>query len=227
MIEPDRPFRILDYSLTPMTAGFSARSLPELRQAVAEVPAEALAYHLSGPRVRGDLRDLDYANDLADWVADRLHDPVLAERLALVAPDGDPERLRDRVLRLFDDRMGEAEGPRTAPEDAFHFVRPQIVLYDTGEAMADPADLPWMLEKITLTSLLLHFLPVEGLLDTRAPTVQAWLRARGDGHVVLADALDSVDGFLLPPEAVRARLNEITSRVLGGARPAGEARREP
>jgi len=101
----DEPFSFCQLHVVPVPSGHQARTLAEFRDALAEVDASALFYHLVEARYRlGRGR-----GDFAEWVA-AMGRPELADRLARVDPFvGSLERIRDRYLAALDEA---AERPR-------------------------------------------------------------------------------------------------------------------
>lgn len=216
-------FRIRDYTLTSMATGLAARNVRELRERIASAPEASLFHHFWGRLLRQDGNAGEYGNDLAEWAMNFLHDPVLAERLALVDPLRLPgaEALRERVAEILDQRIEETAGhaPETPPEDAFHFVSDQMVIYDTGPDVEQPEDLPRVVPRISDASLFLHFVHPRGLSvpqemvdEMSAP---AWLRQRGPEYEALASQLESIDVFLVDHHDLRERVAEALRAHLG------------
>lgn len=219
------PFRIRDYTLTSVATGLSARNVRELRERIGSVPASSILHHFWGRLLRSDADPGEYGNDLADWAARHLHDLVLAERLALVDPLrlDDAEALRERVAEILDERMEEMEThppTETRPEDAFHFVSDQMVIYDTGPDVEHPDELPDVVEEVSDASLFLHFVARGGPDVPGEVDVPSWLRARGGAAWEdLADRLEGIDVFLLRSDELRARILEVLRSVAGREEP--------
>src|SRR5207344_2844866 len=87
------PFRFFRTHLVPVPTGHQARTLREFRDALAEVDASALFFHIIGGRYRpGHER-----SDFVQWIDRTLAFHDLAERLAHIDPGvGSLERIRDR-----------------------------------------------------------------------------------------------------------------------------------
>ena len=93
--------------LVPVPTGHQARTLGEFRDALAEVDASSLFFHIIDARYRHGLG----RSDFAEWVDVQLGLPELGERLAHVDPGvGNLERIRDRTERNTgaSSRMSEA-----------------------------------------------------------------------------------------------------------------------
>ena len=100
-----QPFAFMQAHVVPVPTGHRARTLREFRDALAEVDASALFFHLIEARYRlGRGR-----GDFAEWIATGLGNPGLADALARIDPHvGSLERLRDRHLTLLDSALGSA-----------------------------------------------------------------------------------------------------------------------
>jgi hypothetical protein len=98
-----QPFRFMQVHVVPVPTGHQARSLREFRDALSEVDASALFFHLIEARYRLGRGQ----GDFAEWIATSLRQPALAEALARIDPHvGSLERLRDRHLTLLDTALG-------------------------------------------------------------------------------------------------------------------------
>jgi uncharacterized protein DUF5752 len=100
----DEPFSFCRLHVVPVPTGHQARTLGEFRDALAEVDASALFYHLIEARYRlGRGR-----GDFSEWLA-AIGRADVAERLGRIDPFvGSLERIRDRYLAALD----EAAEPR-------------------------------------------------------------------------------------------------------------------
>jgi hypothetical protein len=99
-------FRFFRQHLVPVPTGHQASTLREFRDAVAEVDASALFYHI----IDGRYRPGHGRSDFVEWVDRSLGNAELAERLTHIDPGiGSLERIRDRHLRVLTDAL-EREG---------------------------------------------------------------------------------------------------------------------
>ncbi len=99
-------FRFFQMHLVPVPTGHRAQTLPEFRDALAEVDVSAIFYHTIEARYRSGRG----RGDFAEWVGSALGLPDLADRLAHIDPHaGSLERIRDRHLSVLSDAVaGEA-----------------------------------------------------------------------------------------------------------------------
>jgi len=100
-----QPFRFFQVHLVPVPTGHQARTLGEFRDALAEVDASALFFHVIDGRYRRGLG----RGDFAEWVDTALGRPDVAERLARIDPGvGNLERIRERHLRVLSEALEQA-----------------------------------------------------------------------------------------------------------------------
>src|SRR5262245_24007426 len=124
------PFRFKDCALTILSLGRSAHNLRELRDWIAEVPAQCIAHHCYESLLRPAFDDPEYRNDFALWARRHLHDNVLAERLGGIdlPGTGDVELVRQQLLDIIEDRLAEVPYvPSVQPGHEFFFLRSQRV----------------------------------------------------------------------------------------------------
>lgn len=213
------PLRLRDYTLTHRATGLRALNRRELREGVRTAPDESLFLHFWGRLLRPGRQRGEYGNDLANWAAQGLHDLVLAERLALIDPRRlpDPDDLRRSVLEILESRV---DAPETSPAEArdgeaFHFLVAHAVLYDAGEPLRSPADLPSRLPDLSATTLLHHFVDAPGSPVHAGAHTREWLREWDGPARELADRLESTDLFLHGQEELEERLTALVEATLG------------
>jgi hypothetical protein len=97
------PFVFMRSHVVPVPTGHQAQSLAEFRDALAEVDASALFFHLIEARYRLGRGQ----GDFAEWIDLGLGQTALATQLARIDPHvGSLERLRDRHLNVLDSALG-------------------------------------------------------------------------------------------------------------------------
>jgi trehalose synthase-fused probable maltokinase len=101
------PFDFVRSRIVQIPMGVEVKTLEELRQALLQVDASAVYFHLVEARARLGRGD----NDFARWLERGLGLPRLAERVRALNPySGSLERTRARLLQLLDDALGEGVG---------------------------------------------------------------------------------------------------------------------
>jgi hypothetical protein len=191
-------FAVKDCALIALATGRRAQNLRELQEHVRAVDEASLYYHFWGGRLRPQFDDPEYNNDFAAWVRHALHDWVLAERLAVVDPteaDG-IEGLRQEVLELLEERLDELEHVRWArPDQQFHFLTSQIVVFDTHTRLAQPAELAIALPRMTVGTVFYHVIDARRRHPGRADDFSLWLAAWGSEYDDLRRRLAEADPF--------------------------------
>lgn len=100
------PFDFMQSHVVEVPTGVTARTLREFRDALAEVDASAIYFHLMGARVRQGHRE----NDFSTWIEAELGLPAVAEKVGKVNPYlGSLERIRSRLLILCDEALAGME----------------------------------------------------------------------------------------------------------------------
>jgi hypothetical protein len=101
------PFDFVRSRIVEIPTGIEARTLDEFRQALLEVDASAIYFHLVEARMRlGRGR-----NDFADWIERGLGLPRLASRIQSISPyGGSLERTRSRLIQRCDEALAEGDG---------------------------------------------------------------------------------------------------------------------
>ncbi|MEJ2081750.1 MAG: DUF5752 family protein [Acidobacteriota bacterium] len=153
-------FKIKDCALVAIATDYRAQNLSELRSCLIDVPPASIYYHFWGGLLRPRFDDPEYNNDFSVWAYRSLHDVVLAERLAIVDPTefSSLESLRADLVEIIEDRLDESGWIGWAPaQTAFHFLRSQIVVFDTHRRVESPQELLKVLPSLSGASIFYHF----------------------------------------------------------------------
>ena len=207
---PD-PLAIRDCAMTAMATGEEALTLRELRERLRDLPPACLYYHFWARLLRPVYRLREFNNDFANWAAFKLRDQVLAERLALVDPADHPDTgsLKTELLELVEERVEEDDGHGTqAADEAFHFLRAELVVFDTHRRIREPAELTDLCSTLTPGSVFYHFVDARQRNPDGADDFQRWLRGFGDHYDGLCRRLQQVDVHFSTLEDLREELHE-------------------
>ena len=208
---PERaPFAVKDCALVVLATGVHAQSLQGLYEGLLAVPTDSIYHHFWGGLLRPRFDDPEFNNDFAAWVRHALHDLPLAERLAVIDPADfmDTEALRQEVLEVVEQRLDEINEPLWAPRDQrFHFMRGQLVVFDTGIRISDPRELVDLLPRLSLGSMYYHVIdarsrPLHGVDDFRT-----WI----DGHEGLGAALGQIDPYFTSLKDLREQYAQVVA----------------
>jgi hypothetical protein len=101
------PFDFIQSRLVEVPTGLEVRTLQDFRDALLEVDASAIYFHL----VAGRMRLGRGRNDFAAWLEEGLELPALAARVQSLHPyAGSLERTRARLIQLCDEALIEGGG---------------------------------------------------------------------------------------------------------------------
>ena len=212
------PFSVKDCSLVALATGQKAQNLKELREGLLRVHRGSIYYHFWGGLLRPKFDDPQFHNDFAIWSHYALHDDILAERLAVIDPTAydNLDLLRQEVVEIIEERLEDVERPVWVPVDLqFHFIRSQIVVFDTSRRIERPEDLREAVPKMPVGCIFYHFIdarrrPPIGLDDFRA-----WLEGFGDTYEELCSLLASVDPYFVTLKELRGQLADIFDGYFG------------
>ena len=212
-------FVVRDCALVPLATGVRAQSLPGLREGLLGVPADSVYHHFWGGLLRARFDDPEFSNDFAVWVRHALHDLPLAERLAVIDPADfvDAEALRQEVLEVVEQRLDEIEAPAWAPRDRqFHFMRGQLVVFDTGRRIRDPRELVELLPQLSPGSVFYHLIDARRREPSGQDDFHAWLAALDDGHEGLIARLAQIDPYFVSLAELRAQYAAVVESHFAG-----------
>lgn len=217
-----RPFVVRDCALASLATGRRAQTLRELRDNIRYVDAGSIYYHFWGSLLRPRFEDPEFNNDFASWARHGLRDPELAERLGVIDPGAfaNVEELRLELLDVIETHLDGVETVIASRRgDQFHFVRGQIVVFDSGRRLRDPAELVESVASMAVGSIFYHVIDARQRLPEVGDDFRAWLLGYGDRYADLCARLASVDPYFVTLTELRGTLAGIFRAHLGGAAP--------
>jgi len=214
-------FAVKDCALAAIATGMKAGDLGELSSYMQSVHPGSIYYHFWGGLLRPRFDDREYNNDFAIWVRSPqgMHDEVLAERLSVVDPTEFPdlEGLRAELVDLIEERLYESERLRLVHADRpFHFIRSQIVVFNTGRVIDDPAELPAITPHMSLGSVFYHLIDARRRTENSEDDFRAWFGGFGDDYEDLCGVLAGLDPYFESLAELRQQLVTIFSSYFGG-----------
>ncbi len=204
------PFHFKDCALVAIATGVRAQNLRELSEGVAQAHPGCIYYHFWGGLLRPHFDDPEYNNDFAVWASRGLHDEVLAERLAIIDPTDyeDIEQLRSAVHDVLEERLDESTWIPWAPANRlFHFVRSQIVVFNTRRTLSDPRKLPHIIPTLSVGSIFFHFIDARRRNPQRWDDFRCWIAEIPD-YAGLAARLAKVDPYFVSLSELRRQVAE-------------------
>lgn len=213
-------FAIKDCALVAIATGQKAQDLREFRDNLRTIAQGSIYYHFWGGRLRPRFDDPQYINDFATWTHYRLHDEILAERLSIVDPTEyeNLESLRQEVIEIVEQRLDEVQRPTWVSADSqFHFIRSQIVVFDTGMLVKSPEDLVCALPSMSLGSIFYHFIDARSREPKGQDDFFAWLDGFGDAHRQLCSKIASIDPYFVSLYELRTNLSSVFAEHFGSS----------
>jgi len=201
-------FVVNDCALVPLATGVRVQNLPGLRDGLLAVPADSVYYHFWGGLLRARFDDPEFNNDFAVWARHALHDLPLSERLAVIDPADfvDAEALRQEVLEVVEQRLDEIEATGWAPRDRqFHFMRGQLVVFDTGRRLHEPRELVDLLPQLSAGSVFYHLIDARRREPQGQDDFHTWLCALDAGHDGLIERLARIDPYFVSLPELRTQ----------------------
>jgi hypothetical protein len=206
------PFAVIDCAMLSIATGVKAQNLREMRDRLQDIPASSIYYHFWGHYLLPGFEDPEFNNDFANWADMGLHDRNLAERLSVIDPPSftDLEGLRNELLDVIEQRLDESDFvPWSKPDDAFHFIRSTLIVFDTGVRIKSPEDLPSFLPHMSPNSLYYHFFDARRRTPEGIDDFRAWLAGFGDEYAGLSARLADIDPSFTTLTGLRHQLQEL------------------
>jgi len=209
---PPEPFRVRDCALVAIATGVSVRTLREIREALREAHPESIYYHFWGRLLQSQFDDPEYNNDFASWASHALHDKTLAERLSVINPIqfSRVEDLRQGLIDVMELRLDESEVMhRVTADQPFHFTRAQIVVFDTGRRVREPASLARATPALSDGSIFYHFIDARRRTPDRSDDFSSWLAGYGETYAQVIARLRAIDPYFSSLKGNRQILVEL------------------
>lgn len=208
-LQMPEPFRLKDCTLVAIATGRRAQNLKELRDQLLNIPQSSLFHHFWGGLLSPGFEEQTYVNDLAEWVFTSLHDQVLAERLAVIDPSmyPDPETMRTALVETVESHLDDLAELKWVPTDRqFHFLRAQMVVFDTQRHFQTPAELAAVLNDLSSGSVFYHLIDARQRNPDGVDDFRAWLGAFGQTSAALHEALAGLDPYFRTLQELRTLL---------------------
>ncbi len=212
-------FKLMDCALIAIATGEKAQNLRELRDLLKIIHPGCFYYHFWGGLLRPNFDDPEFQNDFAVWASRNLHDAKISEQLSAIDPSmfREIDDLRKEVIEIIEQRLFESEHvPWVKAGQEFHFIRSQIVIFDTGISLSDPGKFLDIIQNISLGSVFYHF------IDSRRRTLEGkndfslWLKGFGKKYKGLGDALDKIDPSFATLNELRLEINSTIQYYIKG-----------
>ncbi len=219
-ITKDGGFAIKDCALAAIATGRRAQNLKELRDELEWTDAACIYYHFWANLLRPTFDDPRFNNGFANWVFQALHNQALAERLSVIDPMefDDPDDLRRELVEVIEEELDRSELlPWTSREQQFHFIRSQIVVFDTRKVIHDPRELRNAVTAMTASSVFYHFVDARRRTPNSVDDFSTWLTdLQDEKYRPLCTRLAGIDPFFTTLVELRQELTEVFDEYVGG-----------
>ena len=206
------PFLIKDCALLTIATGKTARNLKEMADHLHTIHRGSIYHHFWDVLLRPAFVEPEYKNDFAEWAHGALQDDILAERLSIIDPATfeDLESLRQGLLEIMEQRLDEIETlVWTKPDLQFHFVRSQIIVFDTRKTIEAPEHLVDAIPLMTKESVFYHFIDARRRSPEKMDDFRSWLKMCGVDCEGLFNQLAEVDPYFGSLVELRAELSNL------------------
>jgi hypothetical protein len=216
-LRPSRgPFRFVACLELREFVGARAEDERQLADLIEQAPLDSIYYHTHAFFLRHKFLAGIYPNDFATWVAVRLRDQVLGERLAMVDPaefDG-LDTLRDELVAVIDDHLRQMPVvPRIASAEPFDFIRSRIVEIPTGLEARTLDEFRQALLEVDSSAIYVHVVEARARLGRGQNDFAAWLEL-DLGLAQLAARVRAINPYSGSLERTRARLLQLCEEAL-------------
>ncbi len=206
------PFAVKDCALIAIGTGERAQNLRELRDRLLTTHPACIYHHFWGGLLRPLFDDPEYQNEFAGWAWHGLHDARLAEKLALIDPSQCPtlDDLRRELVEVIEERLDETEFiPWAKTNQQFHFVRSQMVVFDTNVRIENPEALGELLPRLSVSSIFYHFIDGRRRTPSRRDDFSEWLSGFGESCSGVVERLSAVDPYFSSLRELRQELEAV------------------
>ena len=194
--------------------GKSARDISELISAIKDVDESSIFHHIYHALLDHHFLPIEYPNDFAYWIADVLHEPALAERLA--DPDmreiHDLDALRARIVDIIEDYLATHDvSGRAGVGQEFHFIKCISVIFPTRHVASNIREALEVLKVIDLDSIFYYFIASRMLSGEHYKAFSRWI-LENDSHELM-ESLDNLYPYgFANLNAMRVEIVKIVER---------------
>lgn len=205
-------FDVFDCAAITIATGRKVWTVRELRDALVTIPPSSIYHHFWGGFLAPKFREREFNNDFASWVWHEVGANALAERLAIVDPTilDDLEALRAELVDIIDDHLDLYEQLAWLPaRTPFHFVRSQLVVFDTGVRAESPREMARVVPELSDGSVFYHVIDARRRPPDHVDDLRAWLSGLPGDHAAVCRRLADVDPYFTNLTELRTRLATI------------------
>jgi len=213
-----QPFLVRDCALVAIATGLKASSAREFRDRLQAVDSASIYYHFWGNLLEPRFDERVYNNDFAAWMRHRMHNPVLAERLAVLDPTdfADLDLLRHAVIERIEERLDEDPHLAwTRSPEPFEFIRSKIVVFDSRKRIREPAALVELIPQLSPSSIFYHFIDARRREPIGYDDFSLWLEGLDEDHRELCRCIADIDPYFGSLTELRTELASVVTQQFG------------
>lgn len=213
----EQAFLIKSCTLTAIATGEYANSISTLCDKLATVHEDCIYHHFWGGRLFAQFTHPEYHNDFAIWAHRVLHDEKLAEKLSILDPTEyvSLNGLRADLIEILEQNCDDYGYMSIIKKnEAFHFVRSEIIIFDTPFSIADPKDIPQIITALSPGSIFFHFIDARSRTAQRCDDFSSWLMTYGDQYSHLIEKLRAIDPYFLSLSALKNEVVKVMMKSL-------------
>ena len=203
-----KPFEFKQCVSIFKSTGKKAKTLRELKDAMAVVSDESLFHHTYQYFLKGHI--LEYTNDFAHWAGESLEERVLAEHLSNIDPYDfkNIDELRKELLDVIDGYLENFPEPREAMAgDDFYFNETVTFTFPAGIRVKNLAEFLIAIKYIDAAAIYYHF--YEARVRLGVDDFSKWLEDSMDKKD-LSEKIGSIDPFMHNIEGIREQIINVT-----------------
>jgi len=197
--------------------GKKATDIYEFLAVIKEIDESAIFDHIYHALLDYHFLPLEYPNDFAYWIADVLHEPALAERLANLdlRKLHDLEMVRQEIIRVIEDYLAthDAVSSKAGIGQEFYFIRCISVIFPTRYVASDIKEMLVILKEIDPETIFYYFIASRLLDGGHYKKWSDWVHAN-DSHELMEKLDDLYPYGFASMEAMRTEIVKIVEEYL-------------
>jgi len=125
------------------------------------------------------------------------------------------EELRRELIEIIEERLDENElVPWASAHQQFHFIRSQIIVFDTRIRIGEPEELKGYIPQLTRGSIFYHFVDARRRTANRSDDFSEWLKGFGNGYDRLLEQIAALDPYFKSLTELRSQLSQIFAEYM-------------
>jgi hypothetical protein len=120
------------------------------------------------------------------------------------------EELRRELIEIIEERLDENElVPWASAHQQFHFIRSQIIVFDTRIRISEPEELKGHIPQLTVGSIFYHFVDARRRTANRSDDFSEWIKGFGNSYNRLLEQIAALDPYFKSLTELRSQLSQI------------------